>query len=89
MWTPDDRYLQSDDPSDQDRVYFSTGGGVGIETPVGPIRVSLGYKLNPSPHDLRDPEDVQALLMNGSSILEAPVQGLRRFQIHLTVGRVF
>jgi outer membrane protein insertion porin family len=89
VWTPDDRYLQSDDPYDQDRVYYSTGGGVGIETPVGPIRVSLGYKLNPSPLDLRDPEDVQDRLLKGSSILEAPVQRLRRFQIHLTVGRVF
>ena len=89
VWTPDDRYLRPDDPYDQDRVYYSTGGGIGIETPVGPIRVSVGYKLNPSPLDLRDPEDVQERLLDEISILEAPIRRLRRFQLHLTVGRVF
>jgi len=89
VWTPDDRYLQPDDPYDQDKLYYSTGGGVGIETPVGPIRVSLGYKLNPSPLDLRDPDDVQDLLVEGRSLLEAPTHRWNRVQIHLTVGRVF
>jgi hypothetical protein len=74
---------------DQDRVYYSTGGGVGLDTPVGPVRVSLGYKLNPSALDLRDPGKVQDLILDGESILEAPIQRWRRFQFHLTVGRAF
>lgn len=89
VWTPDDRYLLGDDPHDQDRAYYSTGLGAGINTPVGPIRVSVGYKLNPSPLDLRDAGEVQELLLAGQSILEAPVHDWWRFQLHLTVGRAF
>ena len=93
VWTPDHRFLLPDDPYDQDKVYFSTGAGVGVGTPVGPVRVSLGYKLNPSPLDVRDPGAVQDWRLEGRSILEAileaPVERWRRFQLHLTVGRVF
>jgi outer membrane protein assembly factor BamA len=89
VWTPDGRYLLQDDPYDQDRVYYSAGGGIGIETPVGPIRFSMGYKLNPSALDVREPGDVEALLLEGQSILEAPTHAWRRFQFHLTIGRVF
>jgi len=88
VWTPDHRY-RFDDPYDQERVYFSTGAGVGLDTPVGPVRVSLGYKLNPSPLDLRDPGVVQDLRSEGRSLLDAPIEKWRRFQLHLTVGRVF
>jgi outer membrane protein insertion porin family len=89
VWTPDHRFLPPDDPYDQDKAYFSTGGGFGIETPVGPIRVSLGYKLNPSPLDLRDPSDVLKRLLANESILDDPPKTIRRFQLHLTVGRSF
>jgi len=89
VWTPDDRYLLPDDPYDQDKVFFSTGGGVGIETPVGPIRVSVGYKLNPSPLDVRNPGEVLDLLQEDRPITEAPVRSWRRIQFHLTFGRVF
>jgi outer membrane protein insertion porin family len=89
VWTPDDRFFSTDDPYDQDRFFYSAGGGLGVETPVGPIRLSVGYKLNPSPLDLRDPGDVLALLLADQSILEAPTSNWRRVQMHLTVGRVF
>lgn len=89
VWTPDDRFLAGDLPFDQDRAYYSTGAGMGIETPVGPIRFSLGYKLNPSALDVRDPADVLALILEGGSILDAPAHNGRRFQLHLTVGRTF
>jgi outer membrane protein insertion porin family len=89
VWTPDRRFLPGNDPYDQDRVYFSTGVGAGLETPVGPIRVSVGYKLNPSALDLRDPGDILDQVVREESILDAPTQGWRRFQFHLTVGRAF
>ena len=89
VWTPDHRFLPPDDPYDQDKAYFSTGGGMGIETPVGPIRVSVGYKLNPSPLDLRDPNEVLKRLLAKESILDVPAETLRRFQLHLTLGRSF
>jgi outer membrane protein insertion porin family len=89
VWTPDHRFMLPDDPFDQDRAYYSTGAGVGIETPVGPIRISLGYKLNPSVFDVRDPGEVLDLILEGRSILEAPARNIRRLQLHLTVGRTF
>ncbi|MGW8266905.1 MAG: BamA/OMP85 family outer membrane protein, partial [Longimicrobiales bacterium] len=89
VWTPDDRYDLAEYVRDQEKIYYSAGGGLGFETPVGPIRISVGYKLNPSPLDLRDPGDVQELLLEGGSFLDAPEKTWRRFQFHLTVGRVF
>jgi len=89
VWTPDDRYPRFPHPFDQTDVYYSAGGGVGIRTPVGPIRLTVGYKLNPSPLDLRDPGEVYALLREGESVLDAKVKDSRRFQFHLTVGRAF
>jgi len=89
VWTPDDRYLHPDDPYDQDKVYYSAGGGVGIETPLGPIRVSVGYKLNPSPLDLRDPGEVLNAFLEERPILDEKTSEWRRVQFHLTVGRVF
>lgn len=88
VWTPDARY-PIPDPFDESGWFYSTGFGLGIETPVGPIRASLGYKLNPSPLDLRDPGDVLALLIEGRPIEEAPTKRSRRFQLHLTVGQIY
>lgn len=89
VWTPDDRYGLAEYVRDQEKTYYSAGGGLGFATPVGPIRISVGYKLNPSPLDLRDPGKVQKLILEGGSILDAPERAWRRFQLHLTVGRVF
>jgi outer membrane protein assembly factor BamA len=88
VWTPDARY-DLPDPFEESSWFYSTGLGIGVETPVGPIRASLGYKLNPSALDLRDPGDVLALLIGGRPIEEAPTRRSRRFQLHLTVGPVY
>jgi outer membrane protein insertion porin family len=89
VWSPDDRYPQLSGSFAQSGGYASTGGGLGIGTPVGPIRITVGYKLNPSPLDLRDPGEVLALYLAGESILDAKPRNSRRFQFHLTVGRAF
>ena len=39
--TIDDRELQ-----------YSTGVGIRYETPIGPVRIDFGYKLNPTDYDL-------------------------------------
>jgi len=88
VWTPDARY-EIPDPFDESGWFYSAGFGVGVETPVGPIRASLGYKLNPSPLDLRDAGDVLALLIEGRPVEEAPTKRSRRFQLHLTVGQIY
>lgn len=89
VWTPDDRYAPHEDLLDQEKSVFSAGVGIGVDTPVGPIRVNVAYKLNPAPLDLRDPGAVLALILEGRSPLEAPIRQRRRFQVHLTMGRVF
>lgn len=33
-------------------VQFGIGGGIRYSSPIGPVRVDVGYKLNPSPEDL-------------------------------------
>ena len=51
------RFDLEGDPYDQQRVFVATGGGLNLRTPVGPIKFSVGYKLNPSVADLVDAGD--------------------------------
>lgn len=44
-------WRQIDDATPQD-VRYAIGGGVGYASFLGPIRLDVGYKLNPSPQDL-------------------------------------
>jgi outer membrane protein assembly complex protein YaeT len=43
------RTIDQADPQD---IRYSIGGGVGYASFLGPIRLDVGYKLNPSPQDL-------------------------------------
>lgn len=57
-------------------IQFSTGAGIRYQTPIGPIRVDLGYKLNPTDFDLE--------LLPGFA--EDPK---RRWRIHFSIGQAF
>lgn len=63
--TIDDRELQ-----------YSTGVGIRYETPIGPVRIDFGYKLNPTDYDLE--------LFPG--INEKPA---KRWRLHISVGQAF
>jgi len=89
VWTPDDRFSLNAGELDQDKYYFGTGLGVGYETVVGAVQVALGYKLNPSPLDLRDPNDVLTALSTGQSIDALPTSWWRRLQLHFSIGATF
>ena len=92
VWNPDDRFRapgEVRDRFDEERVFFGTGAGVEITSPIGPVRLSLGYKLNPSALDLRDPADVAQAILSGGDITSVPTQGIRRFHLHLSIGRTF
>ena len=65
VWTPDDRFALDAGELDQDRFFLGTGAGIGYETVVGAVQVALGYKLNPSALDLRDPDEVLQALIDG------------------------
>lgn len=89
VWTPDRRFSLDAGELDQDRFFLGTGIGVGYETVVGAVQVALGYKLNPSALDVRDPDDVLAALREGRSLGTVPGDSRRRLQLHFSIGATF
>jgi outer membrane protein insertion porin family len=89
IWTPDSRFALHAGELDQDKFYQAVGIGIGYETVVGAIQVALGYKLNPSPIDLRSPQDVLNALEQGTPIDAAPTSPSRRFHLHFSIGSSF
>jgi hypothetical protein len=63
--------------------------GIGYETVVGAVQVALGYKLNPSALDVRDPDDVLQALREGRPLDSEPTNSWRRFQLHFAIGATF
>jgi outer membrane protein insertion porin family len=92
VWTPDDRFLPSTEPlvpgELDDEVRFGTGIGVSFATPVGPIQLDLGYKLNPSPLDLRDPGEVARAIDAGEPLESVREHGIKRWHLHLSMGGI-
>lgn len=92
VWTPDSRYtgprgfpaLASDDTP-----RLGVGAGLSVESAVGPIRLMVAYKLNPSPLDLRDPGAVGSALLEGRPVQDVPIESRRRWHLHLAIGRAF
>jgi outer membrane protein insertion porin family len=89
IWTTDDRFEPSAGELDQDRFFMGTGVGIGYETVVGAVQVALGYKLNPSALDVRDPDDVFRALQAGLPIETVRTDSRRRFQLHFAIGATF
>ena len=92
IWNPDERFLpdeqQSDLDRDAERLFFSTGAGVEIPTPIGPIQLSIGYQLNPSLFDLRDPQHVLDAALARTPIQDVETNQAWRFSLHVTIGRL-
>ncbi len=86
---PDQRFALNAGVLDQDKWYQAVGVGIGYTTVVGAIQVAVGYKLNPSPLDLRSPQDVLDALTNGTPIESAPTSNARRFHMHFSIGASF
>jgi outer membrane protein insertion porin family len=89
VWIPDDRFALNSGVLDQDGYFNAVGLGIGYVTVVGAIQVAVGYKLNPSPLDLRSPQDVLNALTNGTPIEDAPTSSARRFHLHFSIGATF
>jgi len=89
VWTPDDRFSLAAGELDQDRYFLGTGFGIGYETVVGAVQVSLGYKLNPSALDQRDPDEVLQALQEGRPLSTVPTDSRRRLQLHFSIGATF
>jgi outer membrane protein insertion porin family len=89
IWVPDSRFALNAGVLDEDAFYQAVGMGIGYTTVVGAIQVAVGYKLNPSPLDLRSPQDVLTALANGTPIEDAPTSNARRFHLHFSIGATF
>lgn len=87
IWTDDERFTDSKDPYGVEKLFWSTGVGVDYRTVLGSLRVSVGYKLNPSVIDLADPEEMTQAVIAGTPLEELPQHAGRRFQVHLSFGR--
>ncbi|MEX0929050.1 MAG: BamA/TamA family outer membrane protein [Balneolales bacterium] len=58
-------------------LQFGIGGGIRYQSPIGPVRVDAGYKINPSPEDLREFEGAD---------FGPP---LNRWALHFSIGQAF
>jgi len=58
-------------------IQYSVGGGLSYETPIGPIRIDIAYKLNPTEADLA--------IFEGHSYA-GPI---KRWAIHFSIGHPF
>lgn len=65
------------DRMDERPLQFGTGGGLRYQSPIGPIRVDVGYKINPFDEDLNRFNDID----RGSS--------WDRIGIHFSIGQAF
>ena len=82
---------------DEDAFRFGTGAGLSILSPVGAISLAIGYKINPSYLDVRDPQDVADALRRaaGGETIDpfddeiVSTSPIRRFQFHLQIGQAF
>jgi len=90
VWTDDARFVGNDaEPDDQQRWFYATGGGLDIRTPVGPVRLGVGYKLNPSITDLADANDYTRALIDGTPVSQVPRRNSRRWQLHFSFGSAY
>lgn len=87
VWNPDEVYVGKDS-YDQERFFFSTGVGIDRDTPVGPVRLSAGWMLNPSMLDVLKPQEFIDDTENGV-LGSRPTPWSRRLQVHLAIGAVF
>ena len=58
-------------------VQFGAGGGIRYQSPIGPVRIDVGYKINPSDQDLN--------IFNGEDF----GSGWSRIGIHFSIGQAF
>lgn len=89
IWTPDARFDITSAEVRDANYFVSTGVGIGYQTVVGAIQIAVGYKLNPSPLDVRSPDSVAVALESGRPIESTPEEALRRLHLHFSIGATF
>lgn len=113
VWTDNRRFDFEDEAfadafegldADEERLFYAAGGGIEFKTPVGPLRLAAGFKLNPNYFDLRDPGAVAealAPLLDGEpaspetlgqvrdALHAIDAKPLKRLHLHLSIGQTF
>jgi len=87
VWSSDRTHV-GEDEYDQERLFVSTGAGIDRDTPVGPVRISVGYMLNPSDLDVLKPKEFVEDVLAGT-VGQRTVPWTRRFRVHLSIGANF
>ncbi len=88
VWSPGGLVVPADPELALDPWAFAVGGGLQFATLVGPIRIGVGYKLNPTRIDLLSPGDVARTLATGGDLSSLAVDNRRRWHIHFSIGRL-
>jgi outer membrane protein assembly factor BamA len=86
VWTADSRFQSGGDTYDQERIFYATGAGMDLLTPVGAIRLSVGYKLNPSIVDLVNSDDLLRAEIQGTPIDQIDKHSSHRWQFNFAIG---
>ena len=84
--TEDHRFDLKQGEHGQEQMFYATGAGVDVRTPVGPIKMGFGYKLNPSLTDLVDPAVLLREAAAGQDVDALPRDQSRRWQFYLAIG---
>jgi outer membrane protein assembly factor BamA len=84
--TEDHRFDLKQGEHGQEQMFYATGAGVDVRTPVGPIKMGFGYKLNPSLTDLVDPAVLLREAAAGNPVDDLPRDQSRRWQFYLAIG---
>ena len=89
VWTDAPEFTSDLGWFDEEEFFFGTGFGLLFRLPVGTIRGDVGYKLNPSYQDLRDPTAVFNALISGAPPESVPADESRRFEFHISISVSF
>jgi outer membrane protein assembly factor BamA len=84
--TEDHRFDLQQAAHGQQRTFYATGAGVDMRTPVGPIKMGFGYKLNPSLTDLVDPAELLRAANSRQDVEALPRDQSKRWQFYLAIG---
>lgn len=88
VWTSGEGFTD-EDVYGVEKMFYAAGAGVDFRTPVGAIRASVGYKLNPSVLDLRYASDFLAADAAGIPIEQISPKEWLRWQFNLSLGVAF
>jgi outer membrane protein assembly factor BamA len=70
-------------PCDFNYLAAAVGTGVHYRTPIGPVRIDLGYNLNPAVFPIRNNTGV------ANNPIAPHIETVRRFNIFFSIGQTF